>query len=214
MNKVAIVLVAGGLSLLTLAGWTWNQSAEREAYEAAKGLSLEKYRSHVLLIYGTGPRDKIEKWEIQFYDPDSPTKSKAVFVEGNKAVRSLPAKSPKAGDPSISFDPLLGKVTLETALGTAAAYARENQITYDSVRVLLRRTAAGQAPNWNVEMIQDGHSKGIVVTKSEDGTLASYRKPVPKKSGLAKFGDDVEKTFLGIGGELEEFFTGDRTIDK
>jgi hypothetical protein len=28
------------------------------------------------------------------------------------------------------------------------------------------------------------------------------------------FGNDVKRTFLGIGGDLQEFFTGQRTVDK
>jgi hypothetical protein len=28
------------------------------------------------------------------------------------------------------------------------------------------------------------------------------------------FGNDVKNTFLGIGGDLQEFFTGQRTVDK
>jgi hypothetical protein len=29
-----------------------------------------------------------------------------------------------------------------------------------------------------------------------------------------RFGNDVKRTFLGIGGDLQEFFTGERTVDQ
>ncbi|MEI9999180.1 MAG: hypothetical protein WDO13_08400 [Verrucomicrobiota bacterium] len=29
-----------------------------------------------------------------------------------------------------------------------------------------------------------------------------------------KIGNDVKKTFLGIGGDLQQFFTGERTVDQ
>lgn len=35
-----------------------------------------------------------------------------------------------------------------------------------------------------------------------------------KASKTKTFGNEVEKTFLGIGADLEEFFTGSRTVDK
>ncbi len=34
------------------------------------------------------------------------------------------------------------------------------------------------------------------------------------KRGAKKSGNEVKGAFLHVGGELEEFFTGDRTVDR
>ena len=34
------------------------------------------------------------------------------------------------------------------------------------------------------------------------------------QGGAAGFGNDVKNTFLGVGGDLQQFFTGERTVDK
>jgi len=34
------------------------------------------------------------------------------------------------------------------------------------------------------------------------------------RSGASEAGEEVKDSFLFVGGELEEFFTGDRTVDR
>ncbi|CAF0703851.1 hypothetical protein MPNT_60119 [Candidatus Methylacidithermus pantelleriae] len=44
--------------------------------------------------------------------------------------------------------------------------------------------------------------------------MAHSSKQKKHRSGFQEFGEEVERTFKGIGGDLEEFFTGKRTIDR
>ncbi|MDZ4742240.1 MAG: hypothetical protein SGI98_02330 [Verrucomicrobiota bacterium] len=205
-----------------LVGWSWGTTAsDRQAYDLAKGLSVEKYRTHVLSIFGKGTEKEEGIWYVNFYDPDSPTKGKVVIIEKGVVTRSHAAAGRGVFDDNMSFDPTLTTVSAEDALKTAQAYAVKNQIVYDSTRMLLRRTAVGSAPIWRVELLQEGRSKGYVLSKAEDGSFASYLPPPPVTSrkenhsntGAEFFGKEVEKTFTGIGADLEEFFTGERTVD-
>jgi hypothetical protein len=204
-------LTALGLSVV---GWTWGTTPDREAYDLAKGLSVDKYRTHVLSIYGKGSSKEVKTWHINFFDPDSETKGKVVVVENGVVTRSHAAEWKSSYDDALSFDPTLSKVTAEVAMATAKTYAEKNQISYDATTVLLRRTEVGKAPFWRVELRQDGHSKGYIITRSEDGAYANYEQPKKEGSGAENFGNDVQKTFKGIGADLEEFFTGERTVDK
>ncbi len=53
-----------------------------------------------------------------------------------------------------------------------------------------------------------GSGSGAKQTSGKNGQKSK------KTSKSKSFGNEVEKTFLGIGGDLEEFFTGKRTVDK
>lgn len=203
-----------GIALLAVVGWTWGTSPDREAYNQAKTLSIEQYRTHVLSIYGKGSDKEIKTWHINFYDPDSPSKGKVVVVENGIVTRSHAAESGRTYVDDLSFDPTVSKVTSETAMKTAKAYAEHNQIAYNATAVLLRRTEQGKAPLWRVEMLQDGVSKGYVFANSEDGNLKNYAPPSKSEGKVKDFGRNVENTFRGIGADLEEFFTGERTVDK
>ena len=55
------------------------------------------------------------------------------------------------------------------------------------------------------------------MAKQKPTARAASRSAAQKKSSSSDsggFGDDVKSTFLGIGGDLQEFFTGERTVDK
>lgn len=199
---------------LLLAGWGWGTPPDRAAYQLAKGLSVEQYRSHVLSLYGKGDKTTIHTWHINFFDPDSATKGKVVVVQNGAVTRSHAAEWRSTYDDALSFDPALSPITVDMALRTARAYAEQNQILYDSTTVLLRRTEVGKAPFWRVELRQDGHSRGFVTTRSDNGALEAYAAPEKEGTGLQNFGRDVESTFKGIGADLENFFTGERTVDK
>jgi hypothetical protein len=214
MKKTLLSTLLVGAVGLSIVGWSWGTTPDREAYDLAKGLSVEKYRTHVLSIYGKGNTKDVQTWHINFFDPDSPSKGKVVVVQDGAVTRSHAAEWKSTYDDALSFDPTLSKVTAETAMKTAKAYADKNLIAYDTTRILLRRTEVGKAPFWRVELRQDGHSKGYVIAKSDDGTFASYEQPKKEGSGVQNLGKDIESTFKGIGADLEEFFTGERTVDK
>ncbi len=214
MKTTVMVALAGTLLVTLFVAWSFNSSPERAAYEKAKTVIDKQYQTHVLSIYGKGTAKNVETWYVNFFDPDSPSKGRVVVVQDGAVLRSNAADGKRSHDDGRSFDPVLSKVTAATAMKTAKVYAEQNQITYDATTVLLRRLEMGKAPVWRVDLRKDGSSQGFVFAKSEDGSLASYDPP-PKKGATAEdFGNNVANTFKGIGADLEEFFTGERTVDK
>jgi hypothetical protein len=53
-----------------------------------------------------------------------------------------------------------------------------------------------------------------VLPKEKPAKTAHTARQSKHRSGFQEFGSDVERTFKGIGADLEEFFTGKRTIDR
>ena len=111
------------------------------------------------------------------------------------------------------------------ALAAAQNYAAQHALAYDHVRALLRSTTANQDFRWRVQLLDGSANKGFVFVNAMDGTFAMYAPPgsVPTREGTSTGGvagdvkraaNDVKDTFLGIGGDLQEFFTGERTVDQ
>jgi hypothetical protein len=77
---------------------------------------------------------------------------------------------------------------------------------------------------WRVQLMDGPTNRGFVFVNTADGTFAMYAPPgsVPAGSGTGggvigdanRAANDVKDTFLGIGGDLQEFFTGERTVDQ
>jgi hypothetical protein len=180
-------------------------------------------RDRVVSVYGVGTPAGIRTWWVIFYDPSSTSHGRAVRVENGQIVRSYEAKGGVVYADTLTFAP--GQVTGEgPALAAAQNYAAVHALAYDHVRVLLRVTTANQAFRWRVQLLDGTASKGFVFVNATDGSFAMYSPPGSVATGSGTGGgvagdaqraaNDVKNTFLGIGGDLQEFFTGDRTVDQ
>jgi hypothetical protein len=197
-----------------------------QAVNIAKDSVDASLRDRVVSVYGVGTPQAITKWWVIFYDPTVPSHGRAVRVENGAVVRTYEAKGGVVYDRELTFP--RSWVTGEgPALQVADDYAANHNLSYDSARVLLRITSPGQSLRWRVELMNGEVNKGFVFVHASSGTFATYAPPgsVPTASHTGtgdggvvgdakKFGNDVKKTFLGIGGDLQEFFTGERTVDQ
>ncbi len=96
------------------------------------------------------------------------------------------------------------------------------------MRALLRRNTTEGSLRWRVELLNGAANKGFVFTNAGNGSFAlyspagsagtSHNVSTGSDSGVVgdakHLGNDVKHTFLGIGGDLQEFFTGERTVDQ
>ncbi len=180
----------------------------------AQALMDPAYRSKVFWIKGAGPREKINEWTYYFYDPTAAGNARMVRIVDDKVEIFQPANFGSPARESSTFNPFFVKVSVQKALSTAAAYANEQKISYDHVRVQLRRPSSDQAPSWRVELLENAHNLGTVYISPENGQLVYFNSTRSSPDSAAGFFNDVKRTFLGIGGDLEQFFTGERTVDQ
>ena len=181
-------------------------------------------RNRMVSVYGVGASTAIQTWWIIFYDPSVKSHGRAVKVDDGKIVRAYEAQGGVVYSDSLTFPG--AQLTGEgPALATAQDYAAQHALAYDNVRVLLRVTTKDQPFRWRVQLLNGSTDKGAVFVNASDGTFATYAPPgsVPSKGGTGTGGvaadahhaaNDVKNTFLGIGGDLQEFFTGERTVDQ
>jgi hypothetical protein len=229
MKKIFWIICAFALASASFA------SDEKEAYQAAKGVVPENQKTHVLSFFGKGTLQDISVWYVKFYDTSAKSDARVVVVENGKVVRFNAAEDQDNDDVRLTFDPSQYRVSSQAALKAASKYAQESVLPSDAVRIYLNRPAIGRAPVWTVELLYEGRSQGYIYANDKTGAFAGYRPPTSGKksserasstsksksksesgsssSSEKSFGEEVEDTFLGIGGDLEEFFTGERTVD-
>jgi hypothetical protein len=224
------------LAALLLVSAARAESTVNQAFQVARGAVAPALQTRVMSIYGTGAPGDIGKWYIIFYDPNIPSHGRAVLVENGQIVKTYAANGGAVYRSDLAFDP--SRLTPEgPALAAAQTYATRHGLSYDSVRALLKQSSIDRPFRWRIELMNDGHSRGYVYVNALDSSVASYS---PAGSGTQTaesstttttttqransdddnsdnsggFGNDVKRTFLGIGGDLQEFFTGQRTVDK
>lgn len=206
---------------MVISGTAWAQSSGdvNQAFQVAKQAVKPEIQSKVVSVYGMGTPTTITKWYIIFYDPAVPSHGRAVLVENNQITKTYAANGGTTYSANLTFDP--SRISSEgPALSAAQGYAAQHNITYDSVTALLKQTGVNKPFRWKVGLLHDKHVKGYVMVNALDDTVASYVPPSSERktnsdgNSAEGFGNDVKKTFLGIGGDLEEFFTGERTVDK
>jgi hypothetical protein len=216
------MLVPMAAVLISGTAWAQSSGSVNQAFQTAKEAVSADLRNKVVSVYGMGTPSMIEKWYIIFYDPSVASHGRAVLVENNQITKTYPANGGTTYSSSLTFDP--SRITSEgPALSAAQGYAAKHDIAYDSVHALLKQNGANKPFRWRVELLDAGKSRGYVYVSALDDTVALYTpaSSVRKSSSTGSssdsvegFGNDVKHTFLGIGGDLQQFFTGERTVDK
>ena len=231
MNSNRFLLSSlAALFALLLAPAARADSTVNQAFEVARGAVSPEVQTHVVSIYGTGAPDSIQKWYIIFYDPSIPSHGRAVLVSNGQIIKTYAANGGVVYRSDLTFDP--SRMTPEgPALAAAQGYAAKHNISYDSVRALLKQSSGNRPFRWRIELMNANVSHGYVYINALDSSVASYAPPGSTEtastdtttttehhgnveSDANDFGTDVKRTFLGIGGDLQEFFTGERTVDK
>lgn len=226
MVVLAVTAVPGMAQTTTVTTTTTTTAASSasDAVRIAKDGVDPSLRDHVVSVYGVGTPAAIQTWWVIFYDPSVASHGRAVKVDNGAITKTYEAKSGVVYDDQLTFAP--SQVTGEApALAAAQNYAAQHAIAYDHVRVLLRNTTTNQAFRWRVELMNGSTNKGFVFANTTDGSFAMYAPAgsQPTHTGASTGGvagdvehaaNEVKSTFLGIGGDLQEFFTGDRTVDQ
>jgi hypothetical protein len=201
-------------------------SSASQAVDLAKASVDASLQDRIVSIYGVGTPTAIARWWVIFYDPSVPSHGRAVKVENGQVTKTYEAQGGVVYEQDLTFS--RSRVSGEAAaLENAQNYAGQQGITYDGVRALLRRNNPDGPLRWRVELLNGARNRGFVFTNSSSGSFAMYAPPSAGGSSSQKaatggglvgdakqLGNDVKHTFLGSGGDLQEFFTGERTVDQ
>jgi hypothetical protein len=208
--------------VLLLAGTAWAQDSGtvNQAFAVARQSISPDIQTHVVSAYGIGTPTAIQKWYFIFYDPSVPSHGRAVLVENNQITKTYPANGGTTYASKLAFDP--ARINSEgPALSAAQGYAAKHNLTYDSITALLKQTSVDRPFRWRIGLVNNQVVVGYLYVNAVDDTIAAYvpanashKSGSSSEDGVPGFANDVKNTFLGVGGDLQQFFTGERTVDK
>ena len=171
MNSTRFILsISAAVSLLLAPSFVRAESSVTQAFQVARGAVNQDVQNRVVSIYGTGSPDSIQKWYIIFYDPTIPSHGRAVLVQDGQIVKTYAANGGVVYRSDLTFDP--ARMTPEgPALAAAQDYASKHNLTFDSVRALLKQTPS-RPFRWRIELMSANQSRGYVFINALDSSVA------------------------------------------
>jgi len=220
ISSKRVGLVAFCALLLAGTAWAQDSGTVNQAFAVARQSMSPDIQTHVVSAYGIGTPTAVQKWYFIFYDPSVPSHGRAVLVENNTITKTYPANGGTTYASKLAFDP--SRINSEgPALSAAQGYAAKHNLTYDSVTALLKQTSTDRPFRWRIGLVNNQVVVGYLYVNAVDDTVAAYvpagashKSGSSSEGGVPGFANDVKDTFLGIGGDLQQFFTGERTVDK
>ena len=191
-----------------------NNFAGEDSFKLAQSVMDPAYQNKLVWIKVSGPVEKVNDRIYYFFDPSTPNNIKVVGILNGRINKVQPGEFKGKASESYIFNPELNKVNESIALQKVADYAKKNQIDYDRVAMELRRFSTNISPTWKAVIYRGSKKVALLGLNDIDGEVVSTENPKESSSGAKGFFQDVEKTFKGIGGDLEEFFTNERTVDQ
>ncbi|MBI4028381.1 MAG: hypothetical protein HY360_25575 [Verrucomicrobia bacterium] len=193
-----------------------------EALKIARQQLGDRIGANLLSIESENGKLRPRYWWLRFYDDQVFLRLRAVQMIGAEMVRNVEPGNPFDGGSSkciILPDSL--KYDSEKCIAFMEKAASENNIPLHSLNMKLYKPYPGESnPLWFFEWFDDKlDSLGSITISATSGKVTEIvdlkiktnrLRPVAKRSAS----QEMEDTFLGIGGELEEFFTGKRTVDQ
>jgi len=224
-------------SLLAMAAVAVNaqENAPTTAYNAmrlAMATLPPDNKAKLVEVVGLEGYPAPDTWTIQFFDPEARAGLRVVTVQEGK-IRSQ--KQPSQGFTGAGEPPTLNLSKLNVDSGAAFAVANKKATAgFYGLNYRLRPGAEGTLPVWDLELLgKEGGVVGTLQISADNAALlnAKYAEedhPLPEsaiESGedpfidraartMQKTGEDVKGGLFHVGGELQEFFTGKRTIDR
>jgi len=161
-------------------------------------------------------------WWIRFFDESLFLKVRAVQMIGPEMVRNVePGNIFDGGDRRYVIRPEELKYDSEKCIRFIEKCARESGIPLHALNVLLEKPHEGEvSPIWTFDWYDEKDSRlGTMKISATTGKVVEIvdlkiRSPRYQDASRKSLGGNIEDTFLEIGADMEEFFTGERTVNK
>lgn len=161
-------------------------------------------------------------WWIRFFDQSVFLKVRAVYMIGPEMVRNVePGNIFDGGDSRyvIRTDEL--KYDSDKCILFLEKCAKDSGIPLHSLDICLEKPHEGEtSPVWTFDWYDSNRAHlGMMKVSATTGKvveIVDLKIKSPRFGGVARrsAAGSVEDTFLDIGADMEEFFTGKRTVDK
>ena len=202
------------------------------AYQALRAIGAERSQAllnRVIEVKGRSGDPQPAAWVIILDDQLARGGVREIEVsEGHIVSERTPVKAYSGSATGLTMN--LQKLNLDSegAFAIAEEEARNAKIGFDAVDYNLRCDDAETAPTWVLQLLDSQQrSVGSITIAADSGSVVSKeltgsdsegkrmdREDGGVKGGFHKFKHTMDRTFRRAGGDLQEFFTGKRTIDR
>ena len=193
-----------------------------ETLQIAQKQLGERSGKHLLRIETENAKLKPRFWWIRFYDDSLFFKARVVQMIGPEMMKNVePANPFDGGNVEYVISPDQLKYDSDKVINFIERAAKENKIPLHSINLRLEKPHPGESnPIWYSEWFSENRKSlgklNVSATTGKVTEVIGLKIKDPRFAGVSKksFPENVEDTFLGIGADLEEFFTGKRTVDQ
>ncbi|MEI6351995.1 MAG: hypothetical protein WCP06_12925 [Verrucomicrobiota bacterium] len=201
------------------------------AYQALRAIGTVRnpaLLNRVLEVKGRSGDPQPELWTILLDDQLARGGVREIEVSNGRIVSErTPVKTYSGSAAGIAMNFQKLNLDSEGAFAIAETEAKNASLGFDSVDYNLHCEDAASAPTWVIQLLDSQQrSVGSVTIAADTGTVLAKdlgdarqdgdraSETGEKAGGFSKFQHDVKRSFLHVGGDLEKFFTGRRTIDR
>ncbi len=221
MNYLLLALLWVAFSVSGLYAEDKPPSAFEELKRAQKQVG-ERTGKRLLSMESQHAKLRPRYWWIRFFDEQAFLKVRAIHIIGPEIIRDIEPSNPfDGGNAEYIITTELLKCDSEKCIAFMEKAAKENKIPLYSLNVRLEKPYPGESnPIWYFEWFDEKENSlgeiNISAATSRVTEIIGLKIKDKKFQKVSKktFSQDVEDTFLGVGADLEEFFTDQRTIDK
>lgn len=204
------------------------------AYQALRTIGKERDQSllqRVVEVKGRNGTSQPEKWTVVLDDPLARGGVREIEVANGHIVSErtpVKAYSGKADGIAMNFQKL--NLDSEGAFTVASDEARNAKVGFEAVDYVLRCDDANAAPTWVLQLLDEHQrSLGSITIAADNGTVlnksfgsaanAGGRGTTSTTAGDGQsrkdnLGHRIDRSLHRAGASLEEFFTGERTLDR
>jgi hypothetical protein len=235
VHSMRLVPLLLAMALLPLRASAWDT-----AYRALRAVGKDRGEAvlnRVLEVHGLAGAPQPKLWRIVFDDPLARGGVRELEVAGGRIISErTPVRSYSGSGAAATMD--FGKLNLDSdgAFGLANDAAIRARLSFDRVDYLLRSRDDRPDPVWVLRLLdRQGRHVGTIHIAADTGAIlrregfGSVRdeEMVPPERGVESgeerggvvghvehFGDRVKRHVYKRGAQLQEFFTGRRTIDR
>lgn len=208
------------------AGSIYAQKSEKQltAFEVLKHAQrqLGRFGKDLLSMETENSKLQPRYWWIRFFDESLVFKIRAVQMIGPEMMKNLEPGNPfDGGNRDFIISPDLLKCDSDKCINFIEKAAKASDIPLHSLNIKLDKPHPGESnPIWHFEL-RDLNNKSlgtisISATTSKVTEIVGLNLKDKRFSGVSKktATQSIEETFLGVGADLEETFTGKRTVDR
>ena len=214
--------------LIVLTCVTVSQAAEKASqYTALKALKVaantvpQNVRNQLVRIVGENGSLHPSTWQVVFYDPSADMDLRIITVSRGEIVTN---EEPWAMLENVNLSSCMNlrdvKLDSKEVINGVHKLCYENKIPVYFMDVRLAKLQKGNVtPLWEcVIKNARNNSLGTIWISAKTGKILQTEDieltPQSKLRAEKSFGQSFVDSFLGLGANMEEFFTGDRTVDN